>query len=67
MGSGASALIVDVDVERLPKELRRGPRWVSLNSRMDLGQFSFKLDSGPHTFGEIPRHDYEAAIRTVHR
>ena len=31
-GSCPSPLIVEVDVERLPRELFRGPRWVSLNS-----------------------------------
>jgi hypothetical protein len=29
---GVSALMVEVDVERLPSEFFKGPRWVSLNS-----------------------------------
>lgn len=32
IGSGVSALMVDVDVDRPPREFFRGPRWVSLNS-----------------------------------
>ena len=31
-GSGFSGTIVDVDVERPPSELFKGPKWVSLNS-----------------------------------
>lgn len=32
-GSGLSALIVEVDVERPPREFFKGPKWVSLNSK----------------------------------
>ena len=31
-GSGVSALIVDVEVDRPAREFFKGPRWVSLNS-----------------------------------
>ena len=33
IGSGFSALIVEVDVERPPKEFFKGPKLVSLNSK----------------------------------
>ena len=32
MGSTESALIVEVEVDRPPREFFKGPRWVSLNS-----------------------------------
>ena len=32
IGSGVSALIVEVEVDRLPRLFFKGPRWVSLNS-----------------------------------
>lgn len=32
VGSGVSFLIVEVDVDRLPRGFLRGPKWVSLNS-----------------------------------
>ena len=32
MSSGASPFTVEVEVERLPSEFLRGPKWVSLNS-----------------------------------
>lgn len=31
-GSGVSFLIVEVDVDRLPRGFFKGPKWVSLNS-----------------------------------
>ena len=34
IGSGISALMVDVEVDRPPREFFRGPKWVSLNSVM---------------------------------
>ena len=34
IGSGVSALMVDVEVDLPPREFLRGPKWVSLNSVM---------------------------------
>lgn len=37
--AGTSALMVDVDVDRLPSEFFKGPRWVSLNSKWNQRWF----------------------------
>lgn len=54
VGSGLSEVTVDVDVDRLPKEFLRGPKWVSLNPV--LGQCLHSTAVGERTFGKIPRH-----------
>lgn len=55
--SGVSFLIVDVDVDRLPRGFFKGPKWVSLNSVMYEFHMS-NLRPLPLTLCEIPRHDF---------
>ena len=53
-GSTESALIVEVEVDRPPREFFRGPRWVSLNS---MGCQSQLVESATKlTLSQVPRH-----------
>ena len=54
MGSTESALIVEVEVDRPPREFFSGPRWVSLNS---VGCQSRPIDDATKlTLSQVPRH-----------
>ena len=55
VSAGASALMVEVDVERPLSVFFKGPRWVSLNSARGSGLAPNNLDK--LTFGQIPGHD----------
>ena len=61
IGSGASALIVEVEVDRLPRLFFKGPRWVSLNSVHDSVR---KIDGRNYklTLGQIPRHSTDLSL-----
>lgn len=48
MGSGASVLIVEVEVARPPSEFLRGPKWVSLNSATVLVSRTVKWICSPY-------------------
>ena len=53
-GSTESAFIVEVEVDRPPREFLRGPRWVSLNS---TGSQSRMVESATKlTLSQVPRH-----------
>lgn len=59
MGSGVSALMVDVEVDLPPREFLRGPRWVSLNSVMRVSLLLRYCSHECLTFSQIPGHDAE--------
>ena len=53
-GSTESAFIVEVEVDRPPREFFRGPRWVSLNSMESQSQM---VESATKlTLSQVPRH-----------
>lgn len=54
--SGASALSVEVEVDRLPRLFFRGPRWVSLNSVLQSVSTLSNAQGKRFTLGQIPRH-----------